>query len=134
VNRIRRYADPVVLIVAALLLSSCGIFGDKEDDELEPKELLKLEDKLRVKKLWTAKVGGDTEFLLMGLRPVGDGNRIYAAGADGDVIAVDPQSGKEHWKTKLEAELSSGPGVNGGIVVVGTKDGFVIVLDATSGS
>lgn len=133
-NKLRRYAGPAGLVVAALLLSSCGIFGDKEDEELEPKELLKLKDTLRVKKVWTAKVGGDTEFLLMGLRPAGDGNRIYAAGADGDVIAVHPQSGKQHWKTELDTELSAGPAVNDGIVVVGTKDGYVVVLDATTGA
>jgi outer membrane protein assembly factor BamB len=134
VNKLRQFAGPFGLIVAALLLSSCGIFDEKDDEELQPKELLKLQDKLRVKKLWTAKVGGDFEFLLMGLRPVGDGNRIYAAGSDGDVIAVNPQSGKQHWKSELDTGLSAGPAVNTGIVAVGTKDGFVVVLDANSGA
>ncbi len=133
-NRLRRFAGPVGLIVATLLLSSCGIFSDKEDEELEPKELVKLQNKLKVKKLWTAKVGGDSEFLLVGLRPVGDGNRIYAAGAGGNVIAVDPQSGKQHWKTELDVELSAGPAVGDGTVVVGSKDGIVITLDANSGA
>ena len=133
-NRLRRFAGPVGLIVATLLLSSCGIFSDKEDEELEPKELVKLQNKLKIKKLWTAKVGGDSEFLLVGLRPVGDGNRIYAAGAGGNVIAVDPQSGKQHWKTELDVELSAGPAVGDGTVVVGSKDGIVIALDANSGA
>ena len=133
-NRLRRFRGPVGLVVATLLLSSCGIFGEKEDEELEPKELVKFESTLGVKKLWTAKVGGDSEFLLIGLRPAGDGNRIYAAGGDGDVIAFDPQSGKQHWKTKLDIELSAGPAVNNGIVVVGTKNGSIIVLDASSGA
>ncbi len=133
-NRLRRVAGPVGLIVATLLLSSCGIFGDKDDEELEPKELVKLKNKLKVKKLWTAKVGGDSEFLLVGLRPVGDGNRIYAAGAGGNVIAVDPQSGKQHWKTELDVGLSAGPAVGDDTVVVGSKDGVVIALDANSGA
>lgn len=133
-NKLRRFSGPFGLIVAALLLSSCGIFGDKEDEELGPKELVNLQDTVRVKKLWTVKVGGDSEFLLMGLRPVGDGNRIYAAGGDGDVVAVDPQSGKQHWKSELDTGLSAGPAANDGVVVVGTKDGFVVTLDAKTGA
>ena len=133
-NRLRRFTGPVGLIVATLLLSSCGLFGDKDDEELEPKELVKLQNKLKVKKLWTAKVGGDSEFLLVGLRPVGDGNRIYAAGASGNVIAFHPQSGKQHWKTELDVELSAGPAVGEDTVVVGSKEGLVIALDASSGA
>ena len=121
------------LTAATLLLSSCGLFGDKEE-ELEPKELVKIENKLKIKRLWSTKVGGSSEFLLVGLRPVGDGNRIYAASQDGKVIAVDPASGKHHWKSDLEIELSAGPAVNEGVIAIATKDGYVVVLDSASGT
>ncbi len=120
------------LIVATVLLSSCGLFGDKEE-KLEPKELVKLQNRLNIKKLWSSNVGGASEFLLVGLRPVGDGNSVYAASQDGKVIAVDPESGKQRWKSDLEVELSAGPGAGEGAIAVASKDGFVIVLDATSG-
>lgn len=120
------------LVVATVLLSSCGLFGDKEE-KLEPKELVKLQNTLNIKKLWSSKVGGASEFLLVGLRPVGDGNSVYAASQDGKVIAVDPESGKQRWKSDLEVELSAGPGAGEGVIAVASKDGFVIVLDATSG-
>ncbi len=122
----------VGLLAAMLLLSSCGLFGDKEK-ELEPKELVKIENKLKIKRLWSTKVGGSSEFLLVGLRPVGDGNLIYAASQDGKVVAIDPQSGKTRWKTDLDIELSAGPGANDGVVAVASKDGYVVVLDAKSG-
>jgi len=120
------------LIVATLVLASCGIFGDKEE-ELEPKELVKFETTLKIKRLWSTKVGGDSEFLLVGLRPTGDGNLIYAASQDGKVAAIDPNNGKARWKVDLKIELAAGPGVNEGVVAVATKDGFVIALDAASG-
>jgi len=123
----------VGLLAAMLLLSSCGIFGDKEE-ELEPKELVKIENKLKIKRIWSTKVGGSSEFLLIGLRPVGDGNLIYAASQDGKVVAIDPQSGKIRWKTDLDIELSAGPGANDGVVAVASKDGYVVVLDAKSGA
>jgi len=78
----------MLLLVAALpLLASCGIFGDKDDDELEPKELISFSQTLKVKRLWSAKVSGDAAFLRVALRPVGDGTRIYAAGYGGVVAA-----------------------------------------------
>ncbi len=121
------------LLVASLLLSSCSLFGDKEE-EAQPKELVKFENELKIKKLWSTKAGGDSEFLLVGLRPAGDGNRIYAASQDGKVMAVDPVSGKQHWKSDLEIELSAGPAVGEGVVVVASKDGYVVQLDADSGA
>ena len=120
------------LIAATLVLASCGMFGDK-DDELEPKELVKFESTVKIKRLWSTKVGGDSEFLLVGLRPVGDGNLIYAASQDGKVVAIDPDNGKPRWKADLEVEISAGPGVGEGVLAVATKDGFVITLDAGSG-
>jgi len=131
VNKFWRYLS---LGVAILALSSCGLFGDKEDEELEPKELVKIEDKIKIKRLWNHKVGGDSEFLLTGLRPASDGSRIYAASQDGKVVAFDPESGKTQWKMDLEIELSSGPAVGEGSVSVATKDGFVVLIDASTGA
>jgi outer membrane protein assembly factor BamB len=120
------------LLAAMLLSSSCGIFGD-EDEELQPKELLKLTNTLNIKKLWSTKVGGGAEFLLVGLRPATDGSNIYAASQDGNVIAVDAVSGKQRWKIKLKIELSAGPGVGEGAVAVASKNGNIILLDAKTG-
>lgn len=122
------------LFCTAMVLSSCGLFGDKEDKELGPKELVKFDSKIDVKRLWNNKLGGDAEFLLVGLRPTGDGNRIYAASLDGKVAAYDPETGKQRWKTDLQEQLSAGPAVGTGSVVVATRDGDVVLLDADSGS
>ncbi len=123
----------VGIVTAALLLASCGIFSSK-DKELEPKELADVRQTLKIKRLWSAKVGGKSEFLRVALRPAGDGNRIYAAGHDGVVSAFDPQSGKQIWRTKLGTRLSAGPGVGEGRVVVVSKDGVAISLDSGSGA
>ncbi|MGB5491105.1 MAG: PQQ-binding-like beta-propeller repeat protein, partial [Woeseiaceae bacterium] len=107
----------LTLIAALPLLASCGIFGDKDKD-LEPKELVNFKQTLKVKRLWSAKIGGDAAFLLVALRPAGDGNRIYAAGYGGNVAAFDPETGRQVWRTKLDTELSAGPGVGENRVVV----------------
>jgi len=121
------------LVAATVLLSSCGLFSDK-DEELEPKKLVDFKQTLKVKRVWSAKVGGDSEFLRVALRPASDGNRIYTASFDGVVAAFDANSGKQAWRTKLGVELSAGPGVGEGHVIVAAKDGMAISLDAATGS
>ena len=122
------------LVGAVMVLSSCSLFGDEEDEELLPKELVKFEAKLKIKRLWSNKVGGGSEYLLVGLRPDGDGNRVYAASMDGKIAAYDPESGKQHWKTDIDEAISAGPAVGEGSVAVATRDGYVVLLDADSGS
>ncbi|MDH5323644.1 MAG: PQQ-binding-like beta-propeller repeat protein, partial [Gammaproteobacteria bacterium] len=122
------------LLILALVLSACSWFGGKDDDEeLEPLELVDIETTLNVTKLWSAKLGDDAEFLRVNLRPAGDGNRIYAASRDGNVIAFDPLSGKKIWTLELDTELSAGPGVGDGMLAVGSADGTIIALNASDG-
>ena len=120
------------LIVATMLVASCGIFGDKEE-ELKPMELVNFDQTLKIRKIWSANVGGNAEFLRLGLQPAGDGSRIYAASHDGNVTAFNPENGKQIWRNKLETELTGGPGVGEGRVVVASKDGYAIALDAATG-
>ena len=117
----------------ALLIAGCGLFGDDEE-ELLPQELVGFEATVEVRRIWSAKVGGESEYLRVGLRPSGDGSRIYAASRDGRVAAFDPESGDTLWRTDLETELSAGPGNGEGNVAVVTDDGRIVLLDAKDGS
>lgn len=120
------------LIAAGSLLASCSLFGD-EDEELEPMELVKIDESVKIKRIWSSKVGGKSEFLRVALRPASDGNRIYAASQDGNVSAYDAESGDQIWRNKLDIELTSGPGVGEGNLVVTAKDGIAVLLDAATG-
>ena len=122
----------MAVIAATSFLGACGLFGD-DDEELQPAELVEFEPSVKIKRVWDARLGGESEFLLVALQPAGDGNRIYAASQDGKVSAFDPDSGRQIWRTDLELELSAGPGVGEGRVAVLGKDGSAIILDAESG-
>ncbi len=128
----RQSIKALVVLAACMALSACSIFSDKEED-LEPVKLTKIKTTLKVKRLWTANLGGDAEHLRVALQPAGDGNRIYATSHDGKVYAFDPVSGKRIWRTELELIMSAGPGVGDGLVVVASKGGIVVVLDAATG-
>jgi outer membrane protein assembly factor BamB len=123
----------LLAVSAAILLSGCGLFGD-DDEELEPAELIEFETKVPIKRLWNTKIGADAEFLRVAVQPMGDGNRIYAASVNGNVVALDPQSGKQAWRNKLDIRLSSGPGVGEGLVVVVSADGYVVALSVDDGT
>ena len=129
-TRILRIAG---LFVATALIAGCGLFSDK-DEALEPMELVDIDETVKIRKVWSAKLGGDSKFLRLALRPTGDGNRVYAASRDGKVSAFDPESGKLAWRTDLEIDLSAGPGAGDGYVAVLAQDGFAILLDAANGT
>jgi outer membrane protein assembly factor BamB len=121
------------LALATLLAAGCSLFDD-EEEALKPAELVDFDEVINVKRVWSAKLGGESDFLRVALRPAGDGARIYAASQDGKVTAFDPETGRQVWRADLDTELSAGPGVGEGHVVVAAKDGFAIALDATNGS
>ena len=122
----------LLLTAPAILIAGCGLFGD-DDDVLPPKELLKFEATLPVKKAWSAKVGKGSEFMRVALSPAGDGKRIYAASNDGVVSAFNPDNGKRIWRIELDLPLSAGPGVGENHVVVAGSDGDLICLSADDG-
>jgi outer membrane protein assembly factor BamB len=119
------------LVAVVFIFSACA---SDEEKELEPTKLVDIETKVDVKRLWSAKIGASAEFLLVALQPASDGNRLYAASRNGNVVALDPDTGKAAWRTELDMDLSSGPGVGDGLIVVGAADGMLIALDADSGA
>jgi len=124
----------VGVLTAAMVASSCSMFGGKDEIELKPTKLTDIVTTVDVRRLWNVNVGKDAEFLRVALQPASDGNRIYAASRDGNIVALHPETGKEFWRTELDIELSAGPGVGEGLVVVGAADGYLIALDADSGA
>jgi len=71
--------------------------------------------------------------LVLGLKPTTDGEQIYAASFDGNVIAFDPNRGRKVWKNNYDLNFTSGPTFKDGILVLGTNDGELIALDALTG-
>ena len=128
-----RLTSTFILFSVIISLPACGVFKSKDDEELLPVELTKFEPTAKIKRIWSTKIGGSSDQFLLGLSPIGDGNLIYAASSDGIVVAINPETGNSRWKVDLEVDLSAGPGVGEGYVVVTSKDGVVILLDSSTG-
>jgi outer membrane protein assembly factor BamB len=122
---------PAAAIAALLLVVACATNKQKNIDE--PADLTKFTSTLKVQQVWTAKAGSGEPKLRLGLAVATDGKAVYAAGHDGEVVALDPTSGKKLWQTKTKLKLTGGPGAGEGLVVAGTGYGDVVALDAATG-
>lgn len=128
-----RFLPPLLLLASpAVLIAGCGLFGS-DDDVLPPKELIKFEATLPIKKVWSTKLGKGSEFLRVSLSPAGDGKRIYAASQNGVVSALNPENGRRIWRVELDLPLSAGPGVGEDYVVLAGSDGELVCLAASDG-
>ena len=118
------------MVAALLVLASCS----KDKDIDQPAQLTPFSATLRVDRLWSASVGDKrAKPLRLGLALASEGNRVYAAGYGGDVVAFDLATGHSIWRTRTKAPISGGTGVGGDLVAVGSSAGEVIALNAADG-
>ncbi len=128
------------LLTAQLLLlcTACSTlenwFGSKPDDTRAPADLLDIAKEVDIKTLWSTGVGKGQGDGFYRLQPVLDGARIFAAGSDGTVVALNSETGKRLWREDLDQEISGGVGVGSDMLLVGTSDGKVIALSDADGS
>jgi outer membrane protein assembly factor BamB len=114
-----------------LLLSGCSGFFSKDNAD-PPAELVEFESTLTIETLWETSIAGlDGQYL--GIRPVVQDDRLFIADPKGRVEAFDRLTGKSLWRTDTEAPISGGPGVAGGLVLVGTAEAELIALDEEQG-
>lgn len=99
------------------------------------------------KVLWMTKVGPVWEDQFAGPRgtPTVSGDRVYAIGTEGDLVALDAATGKEVWRKHMERDLggrvmsiwkwSESPLVDGDrlIVTPGVSDSLMVALDKKTG-
>lgn len=110
-----------------------GWFEDKDNVE-PPAKLVDFQSTVTVTELWSRNVGASSKDLYVRLQPSIDGDRIYAAGAKGQVSAYDINTGKILWQTDTDLPLRGGPGNGDGLVLLGTSDAEVIALDRNTGA
>ncbi len=66
--------------------------------------------------------------------PVWNDNVLYFGGDDGNVYAVDADTGRQLWKHVTGGPVPSSPAIDGGIVYVGSYDGKFYALNARTGA
>jgi outer membrane protein assembly factor BamB len=119
-------------LAAALVLAGCSTYnplvalGIKSEPANKPTPLKPITDKVGAKVAWTVSVGKSIDSALVPAVRVG---RVYAAAADGTLMAVEEDTGRVASRTELKKKVSGGVEFAGGRVLLGTAKGEVIALD-----
>lgn len=126
--------------VVALTLSACS--------SKEKLVLPEVQNSINPQKVWQSKVGKGVSHYESGLKPVIVGDTLYAASRDGIVVAKKLSNGRTVWSFDLRnegessllsrfsgdtARIAGGVAFNDNKLYLGTEDGEVFALDATTG-
>ncbi|MBU3599199.1 outer membrane protein assembly factor BamB [Polynucleobacter sp. 30F-ANTBAC] len=115
------------LTILTALSIAIGLAGCSSSNKREPSKLVSVEEKLSVTSVWSTSVGKSETFIM---RPVVAGDYIYTSAGNGLISKIDILSGKKVWEVKAPSDLSSGPGSDGAVIVVGTAKGVVYAYSA----
>jgi outer membrane protein assembly factor BamB len=143
-------------VVLAISLGGCatvsGWFQDEE--ELEIRKLPEITMAFEPELIWTTAVGEGVEDYFSRLSPAVSGGKIFAADREGEIVALDAETGKEIWSTNISrkskessftnlyglfastvsAKISGGLTVAYNAVYFGTEDGIVYSLNQEDGT
>ncbi|MPZ42036.1 MAG: outer membrane protein assembly factor BamB [Betaproteobacteria bacterium] len=125
----------IAVLLAVLALAGCETVGGYYDrffgsstPAQKPAELQPFTPSVDARVVWQAAVGGSDRFAFA---PAVVGGAVYAANASGEVTKLDAATGKVQWRVDTGSRLSTGPGADGRIVVVGSPRGEALALDAS---
>lgn len=135
----RLLANAALAAFILLTQSACSmldpianLFGD--DDVEQPAELQDFEQELRLNRRWSVNVGDGQGRFYNQLTPAIDREFIYAASADGTVVAINRADGDVVWRNRTDKAISGAVGAAAGMVLFGTREAEVFALDQISGN
>ncbi|HVN98742.1 MAG TPA: outer membrane protein assembly factor BamB [Steroidobacteraceae bacterium] len=130
----RRIVILAAMTAALAALVACSHSPSKTKKNDKPTPLAKISAQFQPVRVWSTTVGKGEPKLRLGLAPAIDGNRVYAAGPHGEVVALDLATGRRLWQQRLKLALSGGPGAGSGLVLVCSSGGTVVALAAADGA
>ncbi len=141
----------LILFVLVAGVTGCatikGIFnGSKKENIQPPTPLTEITPTLTLQKLWSEHPTSGAQSSGARMAPVYQDGKLYTAGVDGEVAALDGGTGQTLWKKHLgerhgwffhrghnSLRWAGGPSVSGGLLVIGSMEGVVQALDASTG-
>ncbi len=123
------------MLLLAASLSACGSFLEFFSSEVveKPAELQDFAQEVRLEQRWKVSVGDGQGDHHNTLTPAIDGDYVYAASADGTVMAINRVDGSVRWRVRTGQAITGATGTGSGMVLFGTQDARVVALDQTSG-
>ncbi len=118
----------IVVLGIALFMMGCVGTDKKEYPKLDP-----IDARVNINPLWVAKVGekGRRQFRQLSAEVTDD--MVYAASANGHLVALRQKDGGVEWNNAITDSISSGPVLYENALYVGTTEAHVFALEAVSG-
>ena len=124
----------IVLVISLFLVSSCSTlsFWSSESDEetSEPIKLKKIQNLYPIEVVWKRSFDGKND--LGSFIPSFYSGEMIVADPEGNLISMNPSSGKVNWNIDLKRDLSAGTASGFGKIVVSDTDGFLVAIDTDS--
>ncbi|MAY54462.1 MAG: outer membrane protein assembly factor BamB [Pseudomonadota bacterium] len=120
-----------LLLTLAGVISACSLFSDDETEQ--PRELTDINEQFELERVWSVNVGDGQGEGYNRLAPAIDGDNIYAASADGTLMAINKETGRVLWRERTDLPITGGVGAASGLVLVGTLDARVVAFNQSSG-
>lgn len=126
-QRLRRARRVALVALVGTALAGCGSFwpwsGPAKPRIPDPPVA---SSTVAARLAWSQRVGPSQD----GFAPAFAAGSAYAASSQGTVASVDAATGAMRWQVDLGVRLSAGVGSDGNVVVVATRTGMLVALDA----
>ncbi|MFO8140489.1 MAG: outer membrane protein assembly factor BamB [Marinobacter sp.] len=126
--RNRFVAFPLVSLLL-LLLAGCST----QDTFEQPVPVPDIDATVEFKRVWSMSVGDGHDDQLLHLAPLYAGDVIYAASADGLLVAVETENGKTRWQRRTEDRIFAGVGGDNNHLYYITRDAELVALTRETG-
>lgn len=117
-----------LLVVA--LLAGCSTTDTFE----QPKPVPDISATVELESVWTMGVGEGHDDKFLYLAPLNTGDMLYAASAEGEIWAVDPENGAVAWYQDLDEDITAGVGGDQGNLYLVTRDAQLKALSRQDGT
>lgn len=124
VPRAARHARSVILALG-MAAGLAGLTACSTADKPKPTPLAPFTRAIAGSQAWQAAIGRVDFPLTLSVA----GERVFAAGGDGTVVALDAATGATQWQASAGAALTAGVGADGRFAAVVTRDNELVVFD-----
>lgn len=120
------------VLATVVVAAGCSSSSKKEED-LEPVELAPIKSEVGMRLLWRKSIAEGPGANYNRLEMAKTADLIVVASIDGRIKAMQADTGKKRWETRIDAEISGGVGVSEQGILIGTTDGQLMAFNAESG-
>ncbi|GAA3586240.1 outer membrane protein assembly factor BamB [Marinobacter xestospongiae] len=116
------------------LITALAVSGCSSTDTIEqPAELPEVVEQVELDEVWERSIGDGHDEQLLQLAPLATPDAIYAASADGELLALAPDTGKTLWQQSLDLSIMAGVGGDRRQLYLVTADAELLALSIETG-